>query len=75
MELKTSCAPIFSRLRYKLLLYHVCRSATLASPPPPLLLPQVRVTVLPSMTSPGGLTDTEGKRGASGGGDMNKVAD
>lgn len=70
MELKTSCALLFSCRRYKLLLYQVCLSATLAS-----LLLQVRVTVLPSTTSPGGLTDTEGKRGASGGRDMNKFVD
>lgn len=70
MELKTSSAPLFSCLRYKLLLYQVCLSATSA----PLLL-QVRVTVLPSMTSPGGVTDTEGKCGASGGRDMNKFVD
>lgn len=71
MELKTSSAPLFSCLRYKLLLYQVCLAATLAT----LLLLQVRVTVLPSMTSPGGLTDTEGKCGASGGRDMNKFVD
>lgn len=75
MELKTSSAPLFSCPRSKFLLYQVCLAATLAPPLLLLLLLQVRVTLLPSMTSPGGLTDTEGMRGASGRRDMNKFVD